>query len=74
MTTPHSAGPDLQDRPLLVVHRIEVDRVFIARCGALAGARRWDAALGQWLQDTARYSLPASPGDGEVLCCACVAQ
>ena len=58
-------------KPLLIVHRIRVDRAFTAECGALAGSRTWDAGRGRWLQHTARYSLPPSPVGEDVICGDC---
>lgn len=62
-------------RPLLVVHRIDREALFVTWCGAAAGDRQFDAERGTFVQHTAHYVLSAAGGvpDGMVACSACVA-
>lgn len=57
-------------RPQLVVHLST--SILGTACGRVAGMRRWDDALGTFVQDSAHLTLTAlSAGPGAVVCAEC---
>lgn len=62
------AGP----QPQLVVHLSA--GILSTACGRIAGDRRWDDALGTYVQDSAHLTLTAlSAGAGAAVCAECLA-